>query len=99
TFKGRQQLTWSPGLADLLGVGEDAAKTDEQVAGEVREDAVLLATLTPAEWRAVRWCDQRGQLLEVARSGDAGDVRAFVGRLVAEIAGEASTAAAVGGVA
>ncbi|MGN6566006.1 MAG: protein rep [Thermomicrobiales bacterium] len=99
TFKGRQQLTWSPGLSDLLGVGDEASKTDEQVAGEVREDAVLLATLTPAEWRAVRWCDQRGQLLEVARSGDAGDVRAFVGRLVAEIAGEASTAAAGGGVA
>jgi hypothetical protein len=41
-------------LAALLGVADDAAKSDEEVAGEVREDVILLATLTPAEWRAVR---------------------------------------------
>lgn len=83
TFKGRQQLTWSPGLAALLGVADDAAKSDEEVAGEVREDATLLATLTPAEWRAVRHSNQRGELLEVARSGDLSALRAFVARLLA----------------
>lgn len=49
-------------------------KSDEEVAGEVHKDAVLLALLTPAEWRAVRWADQRSQLLEVARSGDVDQV-------------------------
>jgi hypothetical protein len=95
TFKGRYQLTWSPGLAALLGVADDAAKSDEEVAGEVREDAILLATLTPAEWRAVRHANQRGELLEVARSGDLLALRAFVGELVAA----APVAAAIGGVA
>lgn len=83
-FKGRQQLTWSPGLASWLGVADDAGKSDEEIAGEVREDAVLLATLTPAEWRAVRSTNQRGQLLELARTGDLLGVRAFVRQLVAD---------------
>jgi hypothetical protein len=85
TFKGRQQLTWSNGLAALLGVAADAEKSDEEVSGEVREDAVLLATLTPVQWRAVRHTNQRGQLLEVARSGDAAALGVFVRRLVAEL--------------
>jgi hypothetical protein len=87
-FKGRRQLVWSPGLRAFLGV--DAEKTDEEIAGEIREDALLLALLSPAEWRAVRWADRRGQLLEVARSGDAGAVRAFVAHLVADQAGAES---------
>jgi hypothetical protein len=86
TFKGRRQLTWSPGLAALLGVAADAEKTDEEVATELADDAVLLATLTPGEWRAVRFANQRGQLLEVARSGDVLALRAFVAELVAGVA-------------
>lgn len=101
TFKGRYQLTWSRGLAELLGVGDDAAKSDEEIAGEVREDAVLLATLTPFEWRAVRLTGQRGQLLEVARTGDVAALWAFVRQLVAEVAVAGRTAGdqAAGGVA
>jgi len=49
----------------------------------VEEDGILLALLSPLEWRAVRVADQRGQLLEVARTGDAGAVRSFVAALVA----------------
>jgi hypothetical protein len=94
TFKGRRQLTWTPGLADLLGVGAEAAKSDEQLAVEVREDAPLLATLTPAEWRAVLALDERGQLLEVARSGDVVVFREYINRLVF-----AAIAASVEGVA
>jgi len=82
TFKGRRQLTWSQGLAALLGVAADAEKTDEEVATELADDAVLLATLTPGQWRAVRFTNQRGQLLEVARSGDVVALRAFVDHLV-----------------
>lgn len=94
TFKGRRQLTWTPGLADFLGVGAEAAKSDEQLAGEQREDAVLLATLTPSEWRAVLALDERGQVLEVARSGDRVAFREYIARLVF-----ASRAASVEGVA
>lgn len=92
-FKGRQQLTWSPGLAKWLGVADDAEKSDEEIAGEVREDAILLATLSPLEWRAVRSANQRGQLLELARTGDVLGVRAFVRQLVADgLAGRGDTA-------
>ena len=94
TFKRRQQLTWSPGLAAFLGIEDEAAKTDEEIAGEIREDAVLLATLTPAEWRAVRHADRRGELLEVARTGDLAAVRAFVAELVTVAAAAPSGGAA-----
>ena len=84
-FKRRRQLTWSPGLAELLGVAAEADKSDEEIAGEVREEALHLAALDWTAWRAVRLLNQRGQLLEVARSGDAAELRAFVAGLVAEL--------------
>lgn len=99
-FKGRQQLTWSAGLAEWLGVADDAGKSDEEIAGEVREDAVLLSLLAPEHWRAVLRLDRRGQLLEVARSGDADLLMAYVRGLVAELAAaESAGRQAVGGVA
>ncbi len=79
-FKGRRQLVWSPGLRALLGL--DVESSDEDLAQAAVEDAVLIAMLTFEQWRAVRRLEQRGQLLEVARSGDATRVWAFVERCV-----------------
>ncbi len=84
-FKRRRQLTWSPGLAELLGVAEQADKSDEELADEIREESLLLAQVGREGWRAVRLLNQRGQLLEVARSGDSAQLGAFVRRLVAEL--------------
>jgi hypothetical protein len=78
-FKGRRQLIWSPGLKALVGLVD---KSDEELAEEVKEDAVVLALLTPAQWFAVRFYEQRGELLEVARAGNAGAVVTFVAELV-----------------
>jgi hypothetical protein len=84
-FKRRRQLTWSPGLAELLGVADEADKSDEELADEIREESLLLAQIGREGWRAVRLLNQRGQLLEVARSGDSAQLGAFVRRLVAEL--------------
>jgi hypothetical protein len=84
-FKRRRQLTWSPGLAELLGVADEADKSDEEVADEIREEALLLAQIGREGWRAVRRLNQRGQLLEVARFGDPAQLGVFVRRLVAEL--------------
>ncbi len=79
-FKGRRRLVFSPDLRDRLGLG--AERSDEELAAVVVADAVLLATLSAEAWAAVRRADRRGELLEVARSGDAGAVRRFVADLV-----------------
>ncbi len=84
-FKRRRQLTWSPGLAELLGVADQADKSDEELADEIREESLLLAKISPEGWRAVRRFNQRGQVVELARSGDAAALGAFVRRLVAEL--------------
>lgn len=67
-FKGHKQLSWSKGLHILLCNGEEE-KTDEELVLEVEDDAVLLARLTPDQWRMVLANDVRGELLGVARSG------------------------------
>jgi replication protein len=68
-FKGKHQLNWSSGLRALL-LGSEEEQTDEQLAAAVMEEAVLLGLLTRAQWRVVLANDARGELLEVARSGE-----------------------------
>jgi hypothetical protein len=75
-FKGKRQLVWSRGLRDLLGLGKE--ETDEGIVQREEEAAVLLAQLTLKQWRVVLAHNARGELLEVANSGEAGAVLAFV---------------------
>lgn len=79
-FKGRHQLQWSRGMRNLLGLDEE--KTDEVLAKETTEDAVLLAQLSLEQWRAVLGNDARGELLEVAHQGDVGAVLDFLRSLM-----------------
>lgn len=76
-FKGKHQLTWSHGLRARL-LGDEEEKTDEELAAEQREEAVLLGRLTRTQWRVVLANDARGHVLEVARSGDWQQVKAFL---------------------
>src|SRR5215470_8647766 len=76
-FKGHKQLSWSKGLRKRL-LGNEQEKTDEEIANEQQEDAVLLGRLTRAQWRVVLANDARGKLLEVARSGDWEHVQTFL---------------------
>jgi hypothetical protein len=76
-FKGHKQLSWSKGLRKRL-LGNEQERTDEELAQEQQEDAVLLGRLTRAQWRVVLANDARGELLEVARSGDWEHVQTFL---------------------
>lgn len=66
-FQGRQQLFWSPGLRDKLGI--EAERSDEEIAaGEGERD--VIGTLTLDEWREVLRLNARGQILSLlARHG------------------------------
>jgi hypothetical protein len=79
SFKGQRQLYWSKGLRALLGLVEEVS--DEELAAAQDEMAVVLASLSAAQWRAVLGNDARADLLLVASTGDAGAVRAFLADL------------------
>jgi hypothetical protein len=76
SLKGCHQLRYSPGLRAYLNLGKE--KSDLELAMEQSSEAVLLATLSLREWRAVLANDARGELLAVAGSGDRDLVRSFV---------------------
>lgn len=65
-FKGKNQLSWSRGLKARFFVDE---KTDEQLANEKEERAMLLGMLTVNQWRDVLKVDGRGVLLDIAAKG------------------------------
>lgn len=75
-FKGERQLFWSQGLKKRLGVVVD--KTDQELASEQEEYAIRLATLTLEQWYTVLGNDARGDLLQVASTGDSDKVWDFL---------------------
>lgn len=81
-FKGLNQVRWSPGLRARLGLGVE--QTDEELAAQVEEDAVLLARLTLSEWRLVLAADLRAELVIAAATGDPGAVWAVLAPLQIE---------------
>src|SRR5215470_11886645 len=84
-FKGHKQLSWSKGLRKRL-LGTEQERTDEELVQEQQEDAVLLGRLTRAQWRVVLANDARGELLEVARSGDWEQVQTFLAEIGCSLA-------------
>src|SRR5437588_1500018 len=87
-FKGRHQLHWSKGLRKGL-LDTDEEQTDEELAAAEMDDAVLLGLFTRTQWRVILGNDARGELLEVARSGDWGQVQAFLARLGCDLSQDA----------
>lgn len=69
-LKGAKYMRPSPGLWDVLGVSKDVES--DEIMGEERAKASdrLLASLSLDQWRVVIRHDLRGQLLEVASTGD-----------------------------
>ncbi len=55
---------------------------------EEREEAVLLGRLTRRQWRVVLANDARGELLEVAHSGDWQQVQTFLAAIGCDITEE-----------
>ncbi len=72
-FKGRRQLTWSPGLRARLGIGEE--KADEEIIEQQQKapEFETVATLTKDDWGLVLRHRARYQvLLWAEREGEAG---------------------------
>ncbi len=71
-MKRKQQLRWSTGLRDLLGL------EDEPEAMEEEKESEKLLTIPDAHWQSV--CDERkrGELLKIAATGTIGEVRLFI---------------------
>ncbi len=67
TFKGKRQLYWSPGLKKRYAIDE---KTDEQLADEKDDTAVVLGAITIDQWRDILADDGRGVVLNLASSQD-----------------------------
>lgn len=65
-FHGKRQLFWSHGLKERFGIGE---KTDEQIAMEQDETAVLLGRIEWPVWKLVLKTELRGEILELGRLG------------------------------
>lgn len=63
-FKGKKQLTWSPGLRDLLKMGKE--KSDEQISEEIPEQTELYASFTFEQWQQILRHDLRGEIIHRA---------------------------------
>ncbi len=66
TFKGKRQLHWSKGLKKRFEIGEI---TDEELANQQDDKAVLLGTITVSQWRYVLKKEARSLVLELAEQG------------------------------
>ncbi len=85
-FKGKRHLVWSKGLRALLLPDVDEL-TDEELANQHDQVAVLLATLTLRQWSVVVANDARAELLTVASSGDVVQLIDFLVSLGVEVGG------------
>ena len=68
TMKGRKQLFYSRGLRDVLGL--DVELSDQEIAEREDQSAVMFAQLEPHHWTVIMQKEKRGQLLEVASTGN-----------------------------
>lgn len=65
-FKGKRQLYWSPGLKKHFQIGE---MTDEELANQQDDKAVLLGQITLEQWRHICKVEARTLILELAEKG------------------------------
>jgi hypothetical protein len=75
SFRGKQQLSWSRGLKARFFVDE---KTDDELAEEKEDFAVLLGLLTVDQWRDVLKVKGRGVLLDIAAKGGWENVKQYL---------------------
>jgi len=75
-MKGVNQIRWSRGLRELLGLGAEVS--DQEFVEAPLEDDVLLASLTLKQWGVILKREKRGELLEVASTGDARLLRSYL---------------------
>ena len=75
-MKGKMQLFWSKGLKQQVGITE---KSDEEIATEEEDSAVVLARLNSTHWRVVIDNNARAKILDIAEaSGTVGLRKWFI---------------------
>lgn len=74
--KGRRQLSWSPGLRARFAVPE---LSDDEIAAEVGEESVLLASISLEDWYIIERNGLQPQVLSLAENGGAAAVFALIG--------------------
>jgi len=67
-MKHKKQLVYTKGLRDRLGL--DVELSDQEIAEREDQSAVLFAELSVDDWKHVIRHEKRGQLLEVASTGN-----------------------------
>lgn len=67
--RGRRQLVWSDGLAELAKVADEAEKTDEEIVAEEVGNGEDLFRLPADTWHAIRSTHYRFDLLEAVEKG------------------------------
>lgn len=83
-FHGRRQLVWSPGLKDLIGLGEiDDAEAVALPEGE--GEAVQIAMIPKALWRYIVAGRQRARVLDVAELEGASGLHRWLGAFRASL--------------
>lgn len=78
-FKGRNQLVWSRGLKDELGIEEIS---DEILAAAAPGEVEQLIEISYWDWQKVCELGARGWLLDVAAAGDAARVSAALQKII-----------------
>jgi len=81
-YKGRQQLRWSKGLRERLGVV--SMGTDEEIVEGIGERYSWCRFLAPEEWQLIRKHKARGVLLQVAVIAGRSGVELFLEELWAK---------------
>jgi hypothetical protein len=75
-MKGVNQIRWSPGLRNRLGLG--AVVSDQELVERPEEFDIVMARLRYDQWKIIFQNDKRGELLEVASSGDVELLRSWL---------------------
>ena len=74
-FYGARQLVWSPHLKEIYRIGE---RTDEQLAEEQKEQAVIVIRIDKEDWSRVCEDRGRGMVLVLAENGGASAVLRYL---------------------
>jgi len=81
-MKGRNQLVWSRGMRDKLGIGKE--KTDGEIAADVPADSILLASLNRDQWKIILKGDFRSDVLFHAANDDEATFNQWLGNMLEE---------------
>lgn len=79
-MKGRNQLVWSRGMRDELGIGKE--KKDGEIAAEVPTSSILLASLSKEQWKIILKADARSNVLYHAVNDDEAGFSQWLGELL-----------------